>query len=95
MTLFLTSSPTGCPFEPGPQPAALDRKNGLIQRLRAAWPDEAPEGLYLAADPAAHDANDEACRFFAGCFAGAGLPLDGMTACPPKTAFSPRSACPL
>ena len=86
MTLFLTSSPTGCPFEPGPQPAALDRKNGLIQRLRAAWPDEAPEGLYLAADPAAHDANDEACRFFAGCFAGAGLPLDGMTACDSRNA---------
>ena len=86
MTLFLTSSPTGCPFEPGPQPAALDRKNGLIQRLRAAWPDEAPEGLYLAADPAAHDANDEACRFFAGCFAGAGLPLDGKTACDSRNA---------
>ena len=63
MTLFLTSSPSGCPFEPSPCPA-LDRKNGLITRLRAAWPEEPPEGLYLAADPEAHGANDEACRFF-------------------------------
>ena len=30
--------------------------------------------------------NDEACRFFAGCFAGAGLPLDGMTACDSRNA---------
>ena len=81
MTLFLTSSPTGCPFDPGPQPAALDRKNYFIQRLRAAWPEEPPEGLLLAADPQAHAANDEACAFFAGCLADAGLPLDGLTPC--------------
>ena len=86
MTLFLTSSPTGCPFEPGPQPAALDRRNGFISRLRAAWPEEPPEGLYLAADPEAHDANDEACRFFAGCLADAGLRLDGLTACDSRNA---------
>lgn len=85
MTLFLTSSPSGCPFEPSPCPA-LDRKNGLITRLRAAWPEEPPEGLYLAADPEAHGANDEACRFFAGCLADAGLPLDGLTPCDSRNA---------
>ena len=81
MTLFLTSSPTGCPFEPGPQPAALDPKNHFVDNLRAVWPQEAPEGLLLAADPEAHAANDEACSFFADCFARAGLPLDGLTPC--------------
>ena len=82
MTLFLTSSPTGCPFEPGPETPALDRKNSFIEKLRAAWPEEPPEGLLLAADPEAHAANDEACAFFADCLARAGLPLDGrLTAC--------------
>ena len=81
MTLFLTSSPTGCPFEPGPEPAALDPRNHFIDRLRAAWPEEAPEGLLLAADPEAHAANDEACAYFAGCFARAGLPLDCLIPC--------------
>ena len=81
MTLFLTSSPTGCPFEPGPQPAALDPKNHFVDNLCAVWPQEAPEGLLLAADPEAHAANDEACSFFADCFARAGLPLDGLTPC--------------
>ena len=81
MTLFLTSSPTGCPFEPGPQPAALDPRNHFIEKLRAVWPEEPPEGLLLAADPEAHAANDEACSFFADCFARAGLPLDGLTPC--------------
>ena len=81
MTLFLTSSPTGCPFEPGPQPPALDRRNAFIDRLRAAWPEEPPEGLLLAADPEAHAANDEAAGFFAGCLARAGLRLESMTVC--------------
>ena len=81
MTLFLTSSPTGCPFEPGPQPAALDPKNHFVDNLCAVWPQEAPEGLLLAADPEAHAANDEACSFFADCFARAGLPPDGLTPC--------------
>ena len=81
MTLFLTSSPTGCPFEPGPQPAALDPRNHFIDKLRSVWPQEPPEGLLLAADPEAHAANDEACSFFAGCFARAGLPLDSLIPC--------------
>ncbi len=81
MTLFLTSSPTGCPFVSGPQPAALDPKNHFIENLRSYWPEEPPEGLLLPADPEAHSANDEACGFFRGCFARAGLPLESLVAC--------------
>ena len=49
--------------------------------MAAPQDQEVAAGLYLAADPEAHGANDEACRFFAGCLAYAGLPLEGLTPC--------------
>lgn len=35
MTLFLTSSPSGCPFEPGPDIPVLDTRNHFVANLRA------------------------------------------------------------
>ena len=51
MTLFLTSSPSGCPFEPGPAIPVLDRRNHFLENLRAVWPDHPVRGLAIAADP--------------------------------------------
>ena len=64
MTLFLTSSPSGCPFEPGPDIPVLDTRNHLVANLRAVWPDHAVLGLAIAADPHAYEENDEMCRVF-------------------------------
>lgn len=75
MTLFLTSSPSGCPFEPGPEVPVLDAHNGFVEALRAAWPTTPPRGLALAADPDAHAGNDQMCRVFLRAFADAGVPL--------------------
>ena len=65
MTLFLTSSPSGCPFEPGPDIPVLDTRNHFVANLRAVWPDHAVLGLAIAADPYAYEQNDEMCRVFA------------------------------
>ena len=54
MTLFLTSSPSGCPFEPGPDIPVLDTRNHHVANLRAVWPDHAVLGLAIAADPYAY-----------------------------------------
>ena len=51
MTLFLTSSPSGCPFEPGPAIPVLDKRNHFLENLRAVWPDHPVRGLAIAADP--------------------------------------------
>jgi hypothetical protein len=75
MTLFLTSSPSGCPFEPGPDIPVLDTRNHFVANLRAVWPDHAVLGLAIAADPYAYEQNDEMCRVFAQSFANAHLPL--------------------
>ena len=69
MTLFLTSSPSGCPFEPGPDIPVLDTRNHFVANLRAVWPDHAVLGLAIAADPYAYEQNDEMCRVFAAALA--------------------------
>lgn len=61
MTLFLTSSPSGCPFEPGQDIPVLDTRNHFVANLRAVWPDHAVLGLAIAADPYAYEQNDEMC----------------------------------
>ena len=48
MTLFLTSSPSGCPFEPGPDIPVLDTRNHFVANLRAVWPNHAGLGLAIA-----------------------------------------------
>ena len=45
MTLFLTSSPSGCPFTPGPAIPVLDASNHFVANLRAVWPDHPVLGL--------------------------------------------------
>ena len=59
MTLFLTSSPSGCPFEPGPAIPVLDKRNHFLENLRAVWPDHPVRGLAIAADPHAYAQNGE------------------------------------
>ena len=81
MHLFLTSSPSGCPFDPGPEIPVLDEANGFAHRLRSVWPATPPRGLLLAADPGCAEANDRIATVFAACLARAGLPLDGMAVC--------------
>ena len=50
MTLFLTSSPSGCPFELGPAIPVLDRRNHFLENLRA----EQGADLFLIAGVAGH-----------------------------------------
>ena len=54
MTLFLTSSPSGCPFEPGPAVPVLDTRNHFVANLRAVWPDHAVLGVSAGSMNAAH-----------------------------------------
>ncbi len=81
MTLFLTSSPSGCPFEPGPAVPVLDKRNHFLENLRAVWPDHPVRGLAIAADPHAYAQNDEMCRVFLQSFADAHLPLTELVPC--------------
>ena len=80
MTLFLTSSPSGCPFEPGPAVPVLDQRNHFVANLRAVW-DHPRRGLAIAADPHAYAQNDELCRVFRQSFADAHLPLTELVPC--------------
>lgn len=81
MTLFLTSSPSGCPFEPGPEIPVLDESNGFAANLRAVWPQRPPLGLAIASDPNAHGQLDQMCAVFRQSFANAGVPLEDFIPC--------------
>lgn len=81
MTLFLTSSPSGCPFDPGPVVPVLDPRNHFVENLHAAWPQEPPRGLMLAADPDNFGGNDQMRDAFAESFRQAGLPLADIALC--------------
>ena len=81
MTLFLTSSPSGCPFEPRPEIPVLDPRNHFVANLRAVWPDHPVLGLAIAADPTAYEQNDEMCRVFLQSFGQAHLPLIDLVPC--------------
>lgn len=81
MTLFLTSSPSGCPFDPGPVIPVLDPRNHFVENLHAAWPQQAPRCLMLAADPDNFGGNDQMRDAFIESFRQAGLPLAGATVC--------------
>ena len=81
MTVFLTSSPSGCPFEPGPAIPVLDERNHFIENLRAVWPHRPVLGLALAADPCAYEENDQMCRAFRHCLQNAHLPLTDLIIC--------------
>ncbi len=81
MTLFLTSSPSGCPFDPGPEIPALDPRNHFLENLHAAWPLKPPRCLLLAAGPESYAGNDQMLEAFAASFRQAGLRFAGMTLC--------------
>ncbi len=81
MTVFLTSSPSGCPFEPGPSIPVLDVRNHFVENLRAVWGARPRRGLALTADPKAFVQNDDMCAVFLQSFANAHLPLASLTPC--------------
>lgn len=81
MQLFLTSSPSGCPFDPGPAVPVLDPSNGFATRLRAVWPADPPRVLLLAAFPDNAAGNDQMRDGLACCLASAGLPLSDTAVC--------------
>ncbi len=81
MTLFLTSSPSGCPFDPGPEIPVLDERNNFVANLRAAMGSELLCGAYLAADPDDYAGNDRAADSFARSFCRASLPVAEMAVC--------------
>lgn len=86
MTVFLTSSPTGCPFDPGPAVPVLDPSNGFVDRLRDVWPATPPACLMLASDPDSYDRNDQMRGVFEQCFAEAGLPFSRTVVCDRRNA---------
>ena len=81
MHLFLTSSPSGCPFDPGPPVPVLDEANGFVPLLRSVWPATAPKALFIAADPYNAAGNDQMRDAFCACFANAGLPFAAAAVC--------------
>lgn len=81
MILFLTSSPSGCPFDPGPAVPILDPHNSFLENLHAAWPQQAPRCLMLAADPDSFAGNDQMRDAFSASFRQAGLPFARTVVC--------------
>ena len=92
--IVLTSSPSGRPFEPGPDIPVLDTRNHFVANLRAVWPDHAVLGLAIAADPYAYEQNDEMCQVFAQSFANAHLPLTALIPCDARNAEEIGSLLP-
>lgn len=86
MHLFLTSSPSGCPFEPGPSIPVLDGSNHFADNLRAVWPAAAPRALFLAAFPDGAADNDQMRDSLVRCFADAGFLLAGADVCDRRNA---------
>ena len=64
MTLFLTSSPSGCPFEPGPAVPVLDKRNHFLENLRAVWPDHPVRGLAAALALLPEQTQEEIFRYY-------------------------------
>ncbi|MCC8127996.1 MAG: Type 1 glutamine amidotransferase-like domain-containing protein [Clostridiales bacterium] len=73
--LFLTSSPDASyPLEDGNwETGPLASKNGLIDRVRAVWPEEPANVLSIASDPANDAMNDEMIEFYTKMLAASGL----------------------
>lgn len=81
MTVFLTSSPSGCPFTPTDAAPALDARNHFVANLRAVWPQHPISGLAIASDPFDYAQTDAFCRSFCQSLADAHLPLTELTPC--------------
>lgn len=58
-------------------PAPIQNTNGLLDQLKAVWPDRA-EVLILPADPAAHAKNDHFQACFTASFPMSGLPVSSI-----------------
>lgn len=79
MILFLTSNPCDDRVpEECPLPFVLDRRNGLVENLRACW-TPGLHGVMISAYPDGHAWNDRDARNFADCFAYHDMPLSSMT----------------
>lgn len=79
MTLFLTSSPNGCPFEPEPNIPVLDTRSHFVANLWAARPDHTVPDLAITIGPCAYEQDGEMCRMFAQSFANTYLLLTALT----------------
>lgn len=86
MVLFLTSSPSGCPFDPGPPVPILDQRNRFVENLHFFWPPQPPVCLMLAADPNNFAGNDQMRDVFAESFRREGLPFARCVVCDHRNA---------
>lgn len=78
MKALLTSSLGGYSKINGvrmPQP--LPQTNGLLDRLKALWPEHA-RVLFICADPANHAKNDRICACFRESFPMSGLSVSDI-----------------
>lgn len=81
MKVLLTSSLGGYSKINGVQlPQPLPQKNGLLDRLKALWPEHA-RVLFICADPANHIKNDRICACFRESFPMSGLSISDIGIC--------------
>lgn len=81
MILFLTSSPTGTyRSEEAPDFSGLDPANGMVDRLRQYWVDNA-RCLMISAFPDEYSVNDTMRRDFEGILKDTGLSVSCLDLC--------------
>ena len=80
MIAFLTSSPCGAYRREESSPLPVNSANGLLDRLRACWPQDA-RILTIAADPDAHRINDSIETWYYSLFPLSGLSFSEVRTC--------------
>lgn len=80
MIAFLTSSPSGAYRREEPGPLPINAANGLLERLRRCWPENA-RVLTVAADPDAPHINDSIETWYHSLFPLSGLSFSALRTC--------------
>ena len=80
MIAFLTSTPSGAYRREESSPLPVNSANGLLDRLRACWPQDA-RILTIAADPDAHRINDSIETWYYSLFPLSGLSFSEVRTC--------------
>jgi len=80
MIAFLTSTPSGAYRREEPSPLPINAENGLLDRLRECWPENA-RILTVAADPDAHHINDSIETWYYSLFPLSGLSFSEVHTC--------------
>ncbi len=79
MILFLTSSPGGYPPSDRELMASpVSERNGLRERMRAAWPERPAKVVAVASDPDNKSMNEGMKANFRQMFSESGLPVAGI-----------------